>query len=241
MPAVVQLSLWDYLDTASKTPVDADLFGLLDRVEQSIELLPISEKLEVAGEAILRLGEIYGSRCAVTLAEIGYLSHPEREPCLPLDAFDLYVRQSSFVDLEQFIESPELPEVERGYERGSVVVRELSVTEALAEIGDEVVTEEMKVAQVAELVLGIAYGEEIELWASRIRAVMGECKEMLLGELQQQSGLSLVDVWLGLLLGDTGCLLRRQLSCEVEFSVDFYDRSGIWVVELVIGEKEDEV
>ena len=236
MPAVVQLSIFDYIDAASKTPVDADLFGLLDRVEQSIEFLPTSEKLAVAGEAIRRLGEIYGDRCAVTLAEIGYLSHPEREPCLPLDAFDVYVRQSSFVDLEQFIGAIELPEVERGYERGSVV-RELSVAEALAEVGDEVVTEEMKVAQVADLVSGIAHGEEIELWASRIRAVMGECSQMLLVELQQQSGLSLVDIWLGLLLGDTGCLLRRQLSCEVEFSVDFYDRSGIWIVELLGGEK----
>ena len=240
MPAVVvQLSLWDYLDTASKTPVDADLFRLLDRVEQSIEFLPTSEKLAVAGEAILRLGEIYGDRCAVTLAEIGYLSHPEREPCLPLDAFDVYVRQSSFVDLEQFIESPALPEVERGYERGSVVL-ELSVAEALA-VGDEVVTEEMEVARVADLVLGIAHGEEIELWASRIRAVMAECGSMLLVELQQQSGLSLVDVWLGLLLGDTGCLLRRQLSALVEFSVDFYDRDGIWSVEFVRGEKDREV
>jgi hypothetical protein len=229
MPVVIQLSLWDYLDTASKTPVDADLFGLLDRVEQSIEFLPTSEKLAVAGEAIRRLGEIYGDRCAVTLAEIGYLSHPEREPCLPLDAFDLYVRQSSFVDLEQFIEAPKLPEVERGYERGSVV-RELTVAEVLAEIGDEVVTEEMQVGRVEQLVLGIAHGEEIELWASRIRAVMAECGSMLLVELQQQSGLKLVDLWLGLLLGDTGCLIRRQLSCEVEFSVDFYDRSGIWIV-----------
>ena len=240
MPVVIQLSLWDYLDTASKTPVDADLFGLLDRVEQSIELLPIGEKLAVAGEAILRLGEIYGDRCAVTLAEIGYLSHPEREPCLPLDAFNVYVRQSSFVDLEQFIGAIELPEVERGYERGSVV-RELSVAEALAEVGDKVVTEEIKVAQVADLVLGIAHGEEIDLWASRIRAVMAECGQMLLVELQQQSGLKLVDLWLGLLLGDTGCLIRRQLSFEVEFSVDFYDRAGIWIVELVTGEKDREV
>jgi hypothetical protein len=239
MPVVVQLSLWDYLDTASKTPVDADLFGLLDRVEQSIEFLPMSEKLAVAGEAILRLGEIYGDRCAVTLAEIGYLSHPEREPCLALDAFDQYVRQSSFVDLEQFIEVPELPEVERGYERGTVV-RELSVAEALAVVDDQVVTEAMEVSQI-ELVLGTAHGEEIELWASRIREVMVECGEMLLVELPERTGLSLVDAWLGLLLGDTGCSIRRQLSCEVEFNVDFYDRQGIWIVELVTGEKDREV
>ena len=240
MPTVIQLSLWDYLDAAAHTPVNADLFGLLDRVSESIELLPISEKLAVAGEAIRRLGEIYGSRCAVTLAEIGYLSHPEREPCLPLNAFDVYVRQSSFVDLEQFIEPLGLPEVERGYERGSVV-RELSVAEALAEISDEVVTEEMEVARVSDLVLGIAHEEEIELWASRIRAVMGECSSMLLVELQQQSGLSLVDLWLGLLLGDTGCVVSRQLNALVEFSVDFYERAGIWIVEFVKGEKEDEV
>jgi hypothetical protein len=228
MPTVIQLSLWDYLDTASKTPVDADLFGLLDRVEQSIEFLPTSEKLAVAGEAIRRLGEIYGNRCAVTLAEIGYLSHPEREPCLSLDAFDLYVRQSSFVDLEQFIEAPALPEVERGYERSSVV-RELSVAEALAEISDEVVTEEMEVARVSDLVLGIAHGEEIELWASRIRAVMGECEEMLLVELQQQSGLSLVDLWLGLLLGDTECMVRRQSDERLNVAVDFYSFDGLLV------------
>ncbi len=228
MPTVIQLSLWNYLDTASKTPVDADLFKLLDRVEESIEFLPTSEKLAVAGEAIRRLGEIYGDRCAVTLAEIGYLSHPEREPCLSLDAFDLYVRQSSFVDLEQFIESPELPEVERGYERGSVV-RELSVAEALAEVEDEIVTEEMAVARVADLVLGIAHGEEIELWASRIRAVMPECGSMLLVELQQQSGLSLVDVWLGLLLGDTECLVRRQSDERLDVAVDFYSFDGLLV------------
>jgi hypothetical protein len=228
MPTVIQLSLWDYLDTASKTPVDADWLGLLDRVEQSIEFLPTNEKLAVAGEAILRLGEIYGDRCAVTLAEIGYLSHPEREPCLSLDAFDLYVRQSSFVDLEQFIEAPALPEVERGYERSSVV-RELSVAEALAEISDEVVTEEMEVARVADLVLGIAHGEEIELWASRIRAVMGECGSMLLVELQQQSGLSLVDLWLGLLLGDTDCMLRRQSDERLDVAVNFYSFDGLLV------------
>jgi hypothetical protein len=43
----------------------------------------------------------------------------------------------------------------------------------------------------------------------------------------------LVDLWLGLLLGDTGCVVSRQLSEDVEFNVDFYDRLGIWIVELI--------
>ncbi len=235
----IQLSIWDALESASVRPLDTNFALLLMQVDESIAALPLGEQLAAAGEAIARLGNIYGERCALRLTEIDYLNHPDREPCLSLTAFDLYVRQSMMVDLEQFIEAPDLPEYRREY--NLTVVRELSVAEALSEVGNEVVTEEMEMARVADLVLGIAHGEEIELWASQIRAVMAECGSMLLVELQQQSGLSLVDVWLGLLLGDTGCLLRRQLSCEVEFNVDFYDRSGIWIVEFVPGEKEDEV
>jgi hypothetical protein len=68
--------------------------------------------------------------------------------------------------------------------------------------------------------------------------VMAECGEMLLVELQQKSGLNLVDLWLGLLLGNTGCSIRRQLNCEIEFGVDFYDRAGLWIVERVKREKD---
>jgi hypothetical protein len=82
---------------------------------------------------------------------------------------------------------------------------------------DEVAAEAM-----IQAVIGNAHGKEIELW----------CGEMLL-ELQQKLGLNLVDLWLELLLGDTGCLVSRQVNCEVEFGVDFYDRAGIWIVELV--------
>ena len=228
MPVVVQLSLWDYLDTASKTPVDADLFGLLERVEQSIELLPISEKLMVAGEVIRRLGEIYGSRCAVTLAEIGYLSHPEREPCLPLDAFDLYVRQSSFVDLEQFIESPELPEVERGYERGSVV-RELSVDEALAEVRDEVVTDTVEPEIAYQQAIGLAHDENVSEWGAAISARLDELdRAVSLLELQESFAerphggieMPLVQVWLALLLN--GMTLEQR--------GDFYQTERVWVL-----------
>ncbi len=125
---VIQLSLWDDLNHAAVTPVAADFLGLLERLEA--EIVPLStttEKLDVAGEAVRRLGEIYGHRAEAALEEIEYLSHREKEPVLPLDAFDRYLRQSMMVDLGQFIETPELPEVEREYHRVSVV-RELSVT-----------------------------------------------------------------------------------------------------------------
>ncbi|AFY97075.1 hypothetical protein [Chamaesiphon minutus] len=220
MSEVIQLSLWDYLDTASKTPVDADLFGLLDRVEESIEFLPTSEKLAVAGEAILRLGEIYGDRCAVTLAEIGYLSHPEREPCLSLDAFDCYVRQSSFVDLEQFIEAPELPEVERGYERSSVV-RELSVSEALTQIEDEVATQTIDLQTAYQQAIGLAHDENVAEWGVAILARLDEWdRPVSLLELQESIEMPLVQVWLALLLN--GMTLEQR--------GDFYQTEQVWIL-----------
>ena len=224
MPVVVQLSLWDYLDTASKTPVDADLFGLLDRVEQSIELLPMSEKLAVVGEAILRLGEIYGSRCAVTLAEIGYLSHPEREPCLSLDAFDVYVRQSSFVDLEQFIETPALPEVEREY--NLTVVREQSKAQVLAEIGE---SEEIDPEAAYRQAIALAHDENVSEWGAAISVRLGELGRsssdgvqvsVSLLELQRAIEMPLVQVWLGLLLN----------GFEVEQRGEFYDTDQVWIL-----------
>ena len=219
MPVVVQLSLWDYLDTASKTPVDADLFGLLDRVSESIELLPTSEKLAVAGEAILRLGEIYGSRCAVTLAEIGYLSHPEREPCLPLDAFDVYVRQSSFVDLEQFIEAPVLPEYEREY--NLTIVREKSKAEILAEIGE---SEEIDPEVAYQQAIGLAHDENVSEWGAAIAQYLeANGGSATLVDLSNNITLDLVKVWLGLLLGGL------DISIE-QTSDDFYSPEGILIV-----------
>jgi hypothetical protein len=101
--------------------------------------------------------------------------------------------------------------------------------------------DKVAVEAMIQAVMGNAHGEEIELWASRIQGLMVECGEMLLMELQEKLVLNLVDLWLGLLLGDPGCSLRRQLSSKVEFNVDFYARQGIWVVELLGGEKDREV
>ena len=216
MPVVVQLSIWDALDMASKTPVDADLFGLLDRVEQSIEFLPILEKLKVAGEAILRLGEIYGDRCAVTLAEIGYLSHPEREPCLPLDAFDLYVRQSSFVDLEQFIETPELPEYDREY--NLTLVRERAKAEILAEIE---AAAEIDPEVAYQQAMALAHEENVSEWGAAIAVKLDEGKRSVpLLELQRAVEMPIVQVWLALLLNDF----------TIEQRGEFYDAEQVWVI-----------
>ena len=217
MPQQLELDLWQILAVAQTEPATVGFIELCSHLDG----LNLVDGARAVGE----IAEIYRVRAETILTEIAAAYLPVKEPIVPDELWaHLYRSTFSLRDEHLYLE------VEHDYplERQSVIKLGVEADELAAEV-------------MIQAVMGNAHGEEIELWASRIRAVMAECGSMLLVELQQQSGLSLVDLWLGLLLGDTGCLLRRQLSCEVEFSVDFYDRAGIWIVELLGGEKEDEV
>jgi hypothetical protein len=225
MPQQLELDLWQILAIAQSEPATVGFIELCGHLDG----LNLVDGARAVGE----IAEIYRVRAETILTEIAAAYLPVKEPIVP-DELWAHLYRSTFILRDEHL----YLEVEHDYpsERQSVIKLGVEADELAAEV-------------MIQTVMGNAHGEEIELWASRIRAVMAECGSMLLVELQQQSGLSLVDLWLGLLLGDTGCLLRRQLSCEVEFSVDFYDRearhqggrAGIWIVELLGGEKEDEV
>jgi hypothetical protein len=56
---------------------------------------------------------------------------------------------------------------------------------------------------------------------------MAKVGEISLLDLQRRSRLSLLDLWLGLLLGDTGCSVERSGGGDEE---GFYRRDGILVL-----------
>jgi hypothetical protein len=212
----VQLSIWDALESASVRPLDTDFAMLLVRVDESLASLPISERLSAAGDAIACLGAIYGERCAVRLAEIDYLNHPDWEPCLSLDAFDCYIRQSMMVDLEQFIETPDLPEYEREY--NLTVVRERVNAEILAEIE---AAEEIDPEVAYRTAMALAHDENVSEWGAAIAMKLDECnRSVLLMELQQSVEMPLVQVWLGLLLN----------GFEIEQRGEFYQTEQVWIL-----------
>ncbi|AFY92948.1 hypothetical protein [Chamaesiphon minutus] len=207
-PQQLELDLWQILAVAQAEPATVGFIELCGRLDG----LNLVDGARAVGE----IAEIYRSRAETILAEIATAYLPAKEPVLPDELWAHLYRQTFILRDEHLY-----LEVEQDYphERQSVI--------KLGVEADEVATEAMMRAAV----IGNAHEEEIELWASRIRGVMVECGEMLLVELQQKSGLNLVDLWLGLLLGNTGCSIHRQLSSEIEFSIDFYDQAGIWIVE----------
>jgi hypothetical protein len=205
----LELDLWQILAVAQTEPATVGFIELCGHLDG----LNLVDGARAVGE----IAEIYRVRAETILTEITAAYLPVKEPIVPEELW-AHLYRTTFVLRDEHL----YLEVEHDYptERQSVI--------KLGMEADEVAAEAM-----IQAVMGNTHGEEIELWASRIRGVMEEFGEMLLVELQQKSGLNLVDLWLGLLLGDTGCLLRRQLSCDVEFNVDFYDRAGIWIVEFV--------
>jgi hypothetical protein len=205
----LELDLWQILAVAQTEPATVGFIELCGHLDG----LNLVDGARAVGE----IAEIYRVRAETILAEITTAYLPAKEPIVS-DELWAHLYRTTFVLRDEHL----YLEVEHDYptERQSVIKLGVEADEAAAEA-------------MIQAVMGNAHGEEIELWANKIRGVMLECGEMLLVELQQKSGLNLVDLWLGLLLGDTGCSIRRQLSCDVEFNVDFYDRAGIWIVEFV--------
>jgi hypothetical protein len=223
--SIRQLCLWDLLAEATRLPLDAQLWMLFEDLDEAIDGLPTEQQIFVAGEGLARVGEIVGLRAELHLQEINYLLHPEQEPVMALDVFDRYVRQSMVVDLEQFCAVSWLPEVDRGYVRA--VVEPMSEEEVRAEVVAAIHDEEL------ESPFALAHDEDIGGWSAKIGDCLMACGGSIgFWSIVEVTGLKLIEVWLGLLLGDTGCSVERSGAGGDE---DFYRGSGILV--LAIDEK----
>ena len=221
MPEIIQLTIWDRLNLATTNSVGADFLGLLTEVDKSIEQLLPADRLSAAGEAIRKLGEIYADRSAMQLSEIEYLFHPEQEPVMSLDAFDCYVRQSMMVDLEQFIEVPELPEYEREY--NLTVVREQSKAEILELVSK---LEEIDPEVAYQQAIALAHDENVSEWGAAISVGLDEWdnESVPFLELQRSIEMPVVQVWLGLLLN----------GFKIEQRGEFYETEQVWVLREIL-------
>jgi hypothetical protein len=214
MPQQLELDLWQILAVAQNEPATVGFIELCGHLDG----LNLIDGARAVGE----IAEIYRVRAETILTEIGAAYLPVKEPIVA-DELWAHLYRTTFILRDEHL----YLEVEHDYptERQSVIKLGVEANEVAAEV-------------MIQAVMGNAHEEKIELWASRIREVMADGGKMLLVDLQQRSGLNLVDLWLGLLLGDTGCSIRRQLDCEIDSNVDFYDRAGIWIVELLKEEKD---
>jgi hypothetical protein len=206
----LELDLWQIFAVAQAEPATADMVILCSHLE-GLDLID-------GARAIGEISEIFRSKAEIVLAEIAATYLPEEEPVIDDELWaHLYLRTFVLNDDHLYLESEHYyPE-----ERQSVI--------KLGSEADRLVADELHKIEVVKQILGNAHSEDIPGWAAKIRKIMAKVGEISLLDLQRRSRLSLVDLWLGLLLGDTGSLMERSEGGDD----DFYKRDGVRVMAFV--------
>ena len=231
----LELPLWSQLQSARLVPEAVDLVAVLDQAESAISQLPKSQQMQAAGEAILQLAQLCSLRSEVLIEN---WENAYRDPHVAHSFFSDIVRQTMAVDLSDLIE-PAPPRAHRRSKSNSkadsvaapvdksALLAMVEKLEAKSPASELPLSDEQK----KQLALASAHDEDISAWQRAIshwlRARVSTEPVFLL-QLQQQLGMPLVEVWLG--------VLHTQEPCYLKQCGDFYDPHSIQVSLLEDGD-----
>jgi hypothetical protein len=221
----LELDLWQSLEAATRYPETANLQRLCDALEGAIAHHPLQEQLQVAGEMLRQISEVYAARAEWMMSGWEHQHNPQ-EPVVNLEGYAELFAQSLSLDLGELFEEPEAvvyPSDRKGrLGAGGTVVGLLDQQALLAELDQRLEEHpEMTEAEAFEAAISVAHGEDVSAWVVAIGQVLHqeESRGMSLMELQGRSGMPWVAMWLGVLLGGYGLEQRGE----------FYQRETIWV------------
>jgi hypothetical protein len=221
----LELDLWQSLETASRFPETADLRSLCDVLEQTISDQSLTEQLAVAGEVLVQLSEVHAARADLLISQWERRHNPT-EPVVNLEeCVDLFV-QSLSLKVTDLFEEPEPMQYPANRKKklsaqadGSVV-GEVDKDALLSWVDQMAAEQPLDELQMAEQIRDLAHGENVEEWSRAIMNYLDQIKSPIqLLKLQQGLKIPIVEVWLGLLLGNFSLMQRG----------DFYNNQSIWV------------
>ncbi|PZV10017.1 MAG: hypothetical protein DCF22_17630 [Leptolyngbya sp.] len=213
-------------DQESEITLDLDpLWQELEVSVQQRDHLPV-QALEVAAEGISQIVLQFTQFADLAFEELEAVA--EHGVLLPEDAFDRYVRQTVEIDFEPFIQplvnlprkSPERQQVLEG----DSVVGELD-RDAVLQALDQQMSQETELTEVEIFnpTLALSHDEDVSACVAEISRWMRQSERPIsLVELQQALDMPLVEVWLGLLLGEGD-------YCVVQTHDEFYSLDGIQI------------
>jgi hypothetical protein len=214
----LELDLWDVLSIARQTPENANLPMVFKLLDLTLVDLDTRSKLRIAGEAVCQITDLFCDRSNFLFEEL-YARAAKGEPIMADDAFDRYIRQSMVVDFDQFIEQLQsLPR--KSPEQAK------SINSVVVEIDKEVLIQSLEQESLLsfeeefERAISTAHAEDVSAW---IKAIAYSLKinhlPMRLLALHDSLQLPIVEIWLGLLLG----------NFKLEQKGTFYNLNEIWI------------
>jgi len=232
-------ALWQALDQVRRHPEDLALTALFQVMAQAIAPLPLAEQLAVAGFVFDQLAGVVNTRAAL-LIESWESWHRPTDPVLDFSHDPDLLVQSQRLELSDLVntaptpvfyplqrKSPTSPDSAfddgDGSFDGDALDVSLAVDTAVPEV-PEVPTEPLSESAVLASIKSLSHGEDIPLWSAQVSEAMQRLtrqqrrsvKALPLLALQQSLQVPLVEVWLALLLGDSGYQLSRTDGGEFD-------------------------
>jgi hypothetical protein len=214
----LELNLWDVLSTARQTPEDANLPMMFKLLDLTLVDLDTRSQLRIAGEAVCQIADLFCDRSNFLFEEL-HSRAVKGEPIMADDAFDRYVRQSMAVDFDQFIEPLQslprkIPELTK---HGNSIVAEIDKEVLIQALEQESL---LGFEEKFEQAISTAHTENVSSWVETIAlCIANNFSPMRLIDVQAALPLPIVEIWLGLLLGDF----------KLEQRGSFYDSNEIWI------------
>ena len=211
----LELDLWDVISTARQTPEDANFSMVFKLLDLTLVNLDTRSQLRIAGEAVCQIADLFCDRSNFLFEEL-HSRAVKGEPIMADDAFDRYVRQSMVVDFEQFIEPLQsLPrKISEQRKSDNSIVGEIDKEVLIQALEQESL---LSVKEEFERAISTAHAEDVSSWIDAIsHCVANNFSPMRLVELKAALQLPMVEIWLGLLLGDFKLEQRGEFYCTGE-------------------------
>lgn len=199
--------------SARLDPQDIDLLALWQTLEPALPQLPQMEQLHLAGTIFSQLAELYWTK-ANSLLDDWEEAHDPAGP-VPTDLLltNVRIRQSQQVDFSDLVRSPS-----RTRSASTPVRHEETVVEAVEKTKVLAMIDQIETVQDA---IAVAHAEDVSAWQTAIAHYLNQqsAAEVSLDQIREELSMPLVQIWLGLLLGNF--MLQQRGS--------FYDPHGIWL------------
>ena len=215
MPAQhFQHPLTQAIEQAIANPADANLKALLGELDCILPSLPAAEQLQVAGDVLAQLIDLYVCRGEQLLNawEEQYNSSP-CEPILSADLLQEVLRHTMTLSLDEiWVTAEPKPQPPQPTDTVVGVVAQTNLLEFLNQTHPE---------QAQRSALDVAHEEDITTWVQAIAQWLQQQPQpqVSLLELQRSLQMPLIQIWLALLLGEF----------TLEQRGNFYQLDSLWI------------
>jgi hypothetical protein len=214
-------TLFDLLEEAGESPCSLSLAQCWKLFDEIFETIPVEQQLSMAAKIFGEIAHILHKRSQQLLKDWSDRSDPQG-PTVEEDIFSGLVRTSVQLDLDDLIAPPPFQTFKKQGSRQSKRVDPNDSVVAVVE--KEKVLEMVAQIETIEEIRALAGDEDVGRWQRAIAAYfsVNQPEKIVLTELQKALSMPMVEVWMGLLLGD------YTLSQQGEF----YETETVFVENL---------